>query len=307
MEFGKSRIFPLLINPKQRLVPGLGDRRDFVTRSNPSERTAKTPHTSSSVLPRLIFGIFMVAIATTIPISATSAGDLDTAIGLVLRMNEAAAQSQKRVDKLDDQATDLLAQFRDIQRQIIASQEYNEQTQRLVDTQEREIAEIEKDIAKTTYVKHQVTPLLKKMVVTLEKFIELDIPFLSEERRQRVEKLKGYLDNPNVAEAEKYKQIMDAYLIETEYGHTIDAYKGTLTEPSGTERTVEFLRVGRVALIYRTIKGSEIKAWDKETKSWLPLGSSYQSAIKKGFRIAQKQAAPDLVPIPVPAPKEVAQ
>jgi hypothetical protein len=95
---------------------------------------------------------------------------------------------------------------------------------------------------------------------------------------------------------------MEAYQIENEYGRTIEAYRSTL-ERGDREVTVDFLRVGRIALVYQTLDEADAGAWDQETRSWVPLDSSYRSAIRQGLRIARKQAAPDLIRLPLPPPE----
>lgn len=247
----------------------------------------------------------MLALSTALPVSATSAGDLDTAIGIVLRMNEAAAQSQKKVTQLDDKASDLRSEYRAVQQQLMSLQQYNDQIQRLVDAQEEQKAKLEGQIGEATEIGRGVTPLMMRMVDSLEKFVALDVPFLVAERRSRVEQLKALLDRPDVTEAEKYRRITEAYQIENEYGRTIEAYRGAIENAGdGAERTVEFLRVGRVALIYRTIDGKEMGVWDQNARTWEPLPSRYRPSVKEGFRVARKQSAPDLFALPVSAPEE---
>ncbi len=218
-------------------------------------------------------------------------------------MNEAAAQSQKKVAKLDDETSDLRSEYRAIQEQIASLSVYNEQAQKLVDAQEAQVAEFESQVGEATNVGRGVTPLMGRMVDALEQFVRLDVPFLQAERKERVAQLRSMLDRPDVTEAEKYRRIMEAYQIENEYGRTIEAYRGEL-EQDGNTRTVEFLRVGRVALVYRTTDGGRIAAWNTSEKRWEDLPSGYQGAVKKGFRVAQKQAAPDLFPVPIAAPQE---
>ena len=75
-------------------------------------------------------------------------------------------------------------------------------------------------------------------------------------------------------------------------------------EFGGDTRTLEILRVGRVALLYRTLDGSEAGAWDQRQRAWVELPSEYRDMIRKGVRIARKQAAPDLVRLPILAPEE---
>lgn len=251
--------------------------------------------------------VTLVALSTAVPVSATIAGDLDTAIGLVLKMNEAAAQSQKKVSSLDDDTADLLSEYRAVQQQILSLKQYNDQIQKLVDGQDEQAGKLQTQIDEATMVGRGVTPMMVKMVDSLAKFVELDVPFLAKERQERVMQLQKLLNRPDVTEAERYRRITEAFQIENEYGRTIEAYRGQLTSADGNERTVEFLRIGRTALIYRTIEGSEIGAWNQQTRQWEPLPSQYRSPIKRGFRIARKQAAPDLFHVPVPAPSEASR
>ena len=71
-------------------------------------------------------------------------------------------------------------------------------------------------------------------------------------------------------------------------------------------RRVAFLRIGRVVLIHRTLDGERAAAWDQNARAWVQLGGEYLSAVREGLRIARKQAAPDLLHLPVPAPMPAA-
>ncbi len=96
---------------------------------------------------------------------------------------------------------------------------------------------------------------------------------------------------------------MEAYQIENEYGRTIEAYRATL-DLDGKETTVDFLRFGRIALVYQSLDENQTGVWNQQTRSWDELDSSYRSAIRAGLRIARKQSAPDLVTLPLPAPRD---
>jgi hypothetical protein len=114
-----------------------------------------------------------------------------------------------------------------------------------------------------------------------------------------VASLRTMMDRADVTIAEKYRRILEAFQIENEYGRTIEAYRGTL-EVDGTSRTVNFLRLGRVALLYQTLDGREAGAWDRAEGTWTTL-SGYHNAIEQGIRVARKQVAPDLLRLPIPA------
>jgi hypothetical protein len=107
----------------------------------------------------------------------------------------------------------------------------------------------------------------------------------------------------DVTNSEKFRQIMEAYQIENEYGRTIEAYRGVLPRGDG-EVTVDFLRVGRVALVYQTLDESEAGVWRQDARDWELLDSSHRTAIREGLRIARKQIPPDLIRLPVATPEE---
>ena len=85
-------------------------------------------------------------------------------------------------------------------------------------------------------------------------FVDLDVPFLLEERKERVAKLNELMERDDVTVAEKFRKVTEAYQIEMDYGSTIEPYKDTVNIDGGT-REVDFLRVGRVSLIYQSQDG----------------------------------------------------
>jgi hypothetical protein len=104
----------------------------------------------------------------------------------------------------------------------------------------------------------------------------------------------------DVTHAEKFRRILEAYQIENDYGNTIEAYKADLTM-NDVSSSVDFLRLGRVALYYQRFDGSETGYWNKEQKQWQTLSTDYHNAIRNGLRIARKETAPDLLTLPIPA------
>jgi hypothetical protein len=167
----------------------------------------------------------------------------------------------------------------------------------------KRVGSIDESISQVTVIQRQMTPLVIRMIDGLEQFVELDVPFEKEERLQRIQFLRNNLDRADVTVAEKFRGVLEAYNIELQYGRGIDTYRGTI-DLGGTQRDVDFLRVGRIALVYQTTDGALAGAWDKSAGAWVELPSGeYDAAIRKGIRIAKKQATIELLSMPVSAPE----
>ena len=125
-------------------------------------------------------------------------------------------------------------------------------------------------------------------------------PFLEEERSTRLARLQTLLNRADVSIAEKYRQILEAYQIEVEYGRTLEAYNAPLNT-NGITRDVTFLKLGRIALYYQTADGKESGVWDNIEKDWKQLDSSYRWPIQKGIQLAMQQTVPELLSLPLTA------
>ncbi|RLA55825.1 MAG: hypothetical protein DRR04_14485 [Gammaproteobacteria bacterium] len=236
-------------------------------------------------------------------VAAVQASTLDSILDVGEAKNKAAKKSQIKIDRLADETRDLLGDYKTVTKQIDGLKVYNTRLQRQIDNQLARIGQIDESIDQVTIISRQMTPLVIRMIDGLEKFVELDVPFHMGERQKRIAFLRANLDRSDVSIAEKFRQVLEAYKIENEYGRKIDAYKGSV-EIDGTERDVNFFRVGRIALLYQTTDTEISGAWDQRSRSWVSLDrGEYRNAIMKGLRIARKEASIDLLSLPVAAPE----
>ena len=211
--------------------------------------------------------------------------------------------SQIIVSNLSDERQDLLGQYRLVLQQIDRLIAYNDYVERLIVDQEAQITDIGKQLDQFALIERGIVPLMLDSIEILDKFIDLDVPFLLEERKARVARLRTIMDLSDVTVSEKYRQIMDAYQIETTYGRDIEAYTGLL-EIDGESRQVDFLRIGRTSLTYQTPDQEETGFWNKQAGQWEKLPNKYQSYVTQGLRVARKQVTPNLLELPIEAPGE---
>jgi hypothetical protein len=215
--------------------------------------------------------------------------------------NVEGVASQARIDELSDETETLFAHYSNTLRQIDSIRIYNHQLRELITSQEAELASLQDQLDRVEVVGRSVTPLMYRMIDALDALVELDLPYLLEERSERIAELRKLMTRADVTSAEKYRRIMEAYQTENEYGRTIEAYRSTLRRGERDVK-VDFLRFGRIALVYQTLDGMEAGVWNQAEKAWEPLDASYRTAIRQGLRIARKQAAPDLIRLPLPVP-----
>ena len=225
----------------------------------------------------------------------------------VLDTSRATAQetrrSQDQIDEVDSRIQNLLSDYRANLRQLEQLNRYNASQQRQVDAQRREIASLERDINNIASLQRAVQPLMEDMVQGLADLIDADAPMLLSERRDRVERLRAIMDDPNRSAAQRYRLVVEAYQIELDIGQSIEAYRDSIEVDGRRFDNVEFLRIGRVALIFRTDDDEVLKRYDAESGRWVDLDRSFLQDVKTASRIAREQIPPDLIFIPVTAPQ----
>lgn len=231
-----------------------------------------------------------------------SAAQLDNVLSSANEVHDQARRAQMRVDEITEETRKLLNEYKTVMKEVEGLRVYNGQLERQIANQEREMGELNESIDKVTLVERQITPLMIRMIDGIEQFVSLDVPFLLDERMDRVERLRDIMERADVEVSEKFSQVLNAYQIENEYGRTMEAYTDEL-DLGGQTLVVDFLRMGRVSLVYQTTDGERSGVWDQEEGTWQELDPSYNSSIRTGIRIARQQAAVDLITVPVPGPE----
>jgi len=226
---------------------------------------------------------------------------LESELAVQSGIDAAAKSSQEKIDGLDDETSLNLQRYRISAQRQESLEIYTKQLQKLIDSQVVEISSVERQTKEIDDIETGALPLMLEMTATLGDIVDADMPFLISNREERVEKLKTLIDRADVTAGEKFRRIMEGYLIEVDFGRTIEAYRGEM-ESDGTPRTVDFLRIGRIGLYYQTLDGEESGRWDKASESWRVLDTSARRQIQIGLRIARKQAPPEMLTLPVVSP-----
>lgn len=232
--------------------------------------------------------------------TAASAVELEDLHKEEAKIHNAAIKSQEKINALFEQSQDLLVEYRGVVDQTENLKVYNDYLAGLVADQQRGIDSLQRQIDSIEETKQGIVPLMFRMIESLEQFIELDVPIKKEERMGRVERLRDLMSNSNVTVSEQFRQVIEAYLVELDYGTKIDSNQGKI-DVAGTEVTVDFFNLGRTALLALSLDQTSAWVWDNGSRSWEPLGDEFISSAIDAVKMANQQIPVDLIKLPIKA------
>ena len=247
--------------------------------------------------------------AAVFALGAPSAGQqLEQAVTEAEQSTAAAAQAQAQIDQISRQTSDINVEYRRVLQAIANQQLYVDQQGVFLASQQNEIEDLERQITEVEDVLRNLLPMQNEMIEALDDFVRADIPFRRGERLDRVQRLRSLMNNPAVAPAERYRQIVDTYQVEADAGRFLDTWSGPLNqsplsgeEPDETAPTVDYLLIGRVAFIYMSQDESDLAIWNNESGAWDALDGSFRLGVRQALRMARETAAPNVFVGPVPA------
>lgn len=212
-----------------------------------------------------------------------------------------AQQSQERVNNIVEETRSLEDQYRGIGKEIDGLEVYIRLMEAQTEGQRATLDDISLSMDQVDMINRQIVPLMTRMIDGLERSIQLDIPFLIDEREERVQNLRDIMERSDVSVAEKFRKVMEAYQIEMDFGNSGEEYEQTL-DIEGETRAYNMLRIGRVGLYFQSDDATVTGYWDDDARGWV-IDNSIRNEVRKGLRMAAQRIAPELFIIPVRAPE----
>jgi hypothetical protein len=211
-----------------------------------------------------------------------------------------AQASQERINTVVEGTRSLGDDYRAINKEIDGLRVYNRLMTAQTNGQQATLDDIALSMDQVDVINRQIFPLMERMIDGLEQSIALDVPFLIEERDNRLATLKETMERSDVSVAEKFRKVMEAYQIEMDYGSSSETYRGSL-EVAGTVRDYNMLRIGRIGLYFQSDDSRITGQWDIDAGEYVLIGNEHRGEIRKGIRMAKDLIAPELMLIPVQA------
>ena len=247
-------------------------------------------------------GLALFATAAIAASGSVFAQTVDQVLQADQRRLTLAQQSQERINQVVEQTRSLEDQYRAINKEIDGLRVYNRLMGAQTDGQKATLEDIALSMDQVDVINRQIFPLMTRMIDGLEQSVKLDVPFLMQEREDRIAALQDIMERSDVSVAEKFRKVMEAYQIEMDYGTSSEHYEQTLELEPGQVRNYNILRIGRVGLYAQSDDAKVTGRWDNEARQWVIDGSA-RNEVRKGIRMAKQLIAPEIIIIPVAAPK----
>lgn len=237
--------------------------------------------------------------------AAHAQSPLDQALQVARQSTQQGAQAQEQIDEVADQADDLERQYLALRQQIDDQEVFVQQQEVFLQSQGVEISELRRQLERVDTLEAEVIPMLLEMTVSLEDFIEQDLPFQTDLRQSRLDNIRNLLGDATVSPAETYRVILNAYEIESSYGRSLRVYEDVV-ETEGEPAQVKFLQMGRVALIRVFQSGpraGDMEMMTKDNQEWRSLPSGYTANVQRAIRIGEEVTTPEVFIAPLPGPE----
>ncbi|MEJ2258128.1 MAG: DUF3450 domain-containing protein [Woeseiaceae bacterium] len=242
-----------------------------------------------------------IALAAMTVTGSVFAQTVDQVLQADQRRLNLAQQSQERINNIVDGTRSLEDQYRAINKEIDGLQVYNRLMRAQVEGQQATLEDISISMDRVDVINRQIFPLMERMIDGLEQSIALDLPFLMDERTERIANLKSIMERSDVSVAEKFRKVMEAYQIENDYGTSVDHYTESLTI-DGATRSFNMLRLGRIGLYFQSDDTQTTGRWNNVERQW-EIDNSARNEVRKGLRMARQLIAPELIIVPVQVPE----
>lgn len=235
-------------------------------------------------------------------------------------------------------ADDRLAEYSALLQEIVDKKTSIAYQQSVLKSQESEMESLRAQIRAVPDLKEAIPPMLQEMSSEIDKQISSDVPFKLTERYDRLAAFQESIAEGTTASiGEQMRRAMSIYGIEMGYGASVEAYAGDNpiedrvgaryaaceadTDSSscgldddqakliagGADLDVlrseltdgDYLRFGRLSLVYMQHDGTEGYRYDPREKSWQGLSGNKLLEVRRAVKMAKGEIAPAVVSAPI--------
>jgi hypothetical protein len=239
--------------------------------------------------------ILMALCSFGVPASAQTAGELS---GTVDETIDTAKGTQELKDEWSEERTALENRYRVAQANVAWLNERIVVEEQRASALDDRVAELNRRLDESGRLNAVIQDSLVAVLSRLERVVTADLPFLKQEREQRLASLRQELAKPEVPSAEKLRRLLEGLLVEAQYGESVEVSQEKIMV-DGVEKFVDMLRVGRLTMFWRTPDGAQIGTWDPVSATYVPLSGSYSRTLQKAMEMATRMRPVQLLSLPL--------
>jgi len=110
--------------------------------------------------------------------------------------------------------------------------------------------------------------------------------------------VRAALGDPDAPAAEKLRRVLEAHQVEAGYGGTVETISQRITV-DGAELHADVLRLGRLALFWRTPDGTRAGHFDQGQGAWVESDRSARHAIGRAMEMAARMRPVAVIGLPL--------
>jgi hypothetical protein len=207
-------------------------------------------------------------------------------------------ETQQQQDQWEKEKTELVARYRAAKANVEYLRDRKALEGKRSQALDDAIAELERRLDESGRLQASLQDSLTAIVGRLEGWVEVDLPFLLEERRQRLAALREELVKPDVTGAEKLRRVLEALQVETGYGSSMDVAQQRI-EVGGETLFVDVFRLGRISVFWRTPDGKRVGEYNRAAGEWVELPGKYKRSIGEAMDMAARVKPVELIALPL--------
>lgn len=114
--------------------------------------------------------------------SSLFSNEIDKSLDVIENTNTKLKTYQNKIDNEEYQREELLSKYKYTNAELKSTKIYNEQLRKILQSQQEELKNMNQQIIDIENTQKNIFPLMLSMVESLKKLVEMDTPFLIEER-----------------------------------------------------------------------------------------------------------------------------
>jgi len=207
-------------------------------------------------------------------------------------------ETQQRQDEWSEEKADLVGRFRSATAQVQWLRERKTEETAKARALDDRVAELERRLGEADRLEDSMQDTLMVIFNRLEESVAESLPFLPEERTVRLASVGDELVQPDVSSAEKLRRLLEALQVEAGYASTVEVYQDMIAV-QGEQIHADVLRIGRVALFWRTPDGDRIGNFDLSADRWIELPGGDKRRIALAMEMAARLRPVELIDLPL--------